>query len=357
MLIYKTNGKSYEPEITYIRDGGSHYGGGGSIWAVDQIRHMKQDLDEIAKNTVANSVKLVNKLCKQSNLYTPTLKSLAYFSDIEDIVSERRREEVLFPTKNPVMFGAMVYLETEKLLGGVEAEISYAKPSSFIGLEFGSRSVVNKSKLQIDYDHPYATRYADKYEQVILDIENICSKINFYMDWITEGDMNNPSEDLDEVVRGVLDNYHRIIKDNVLIGLTKPAIEDSWVNQTSASNKELSEMLLKIYNYAESRGLEYSEEYPSFNSALAEVAMQEELHEFDSNLDYTLYSSIFSEIKYNTIKNSSGREYNLCYVIPTMVYAKALLEDLEGFYSYLNSNTELQDYYECKLILERQFAL
>lgn len=355
MLIYRTNGNSYEPEITYVR-GEPHYGGSNVGWMQSQFRHMKDDLDTIATKTIANTVRFLNKLCYQSSVYTPTLKSIALFGDVEDILSERRRCKAILPTKNPVMFGAMVYLETEKFLGGVDAEIVYTKPSEFVGLEFGTKRVLNKSKLNVNYDHPYATRYADRYENVMREIEDVSYAIIDYLEWVSDEDLKQSSKELNEIVRNILVSYHKAIKENVLVGVTRPVIEDVWLNHRSDASEKLASMLIKLYDYAENKGLEYDEEYPNFNANLAEEAMQDELNRFDSNLDYTLYSSAFDEIKGEEIYTSSGRAYNLSYVIPTVVYAQTLLGDLKKFLESLEDDLLLFSHYECKRVMETQFV-
>lgn len=317
-------------------DGLSH-----AEWFIKQKDDIKEQAHETGRHLVARHTKTINSMCKASSKFLPTINSLAYFSDIEELTSHRRQSKVLMSTKNPVGFGAMVYEEARSTIYQLGGRASYYAPSEFVGLEFAKKGLLIKSKFKIDWHSSEARDYADAYELNLKELDLVIEDINSVLAAFTSEALASKSDIVRDAVAVVLDVYHVYMKENVEAGLNYTAIEDKWLNKKIVSARAFAPAMMRLYDYAESNKVVYETTYPSYKNKAGEDFMNKQLAKTNEN-QYALYSEVFENIKAKSVTSSLGNKYQVGHIISQNTYIKKLMAKLKGFHGYIESNWEVE---------------
>lgn len=310
-------------------------------WLQQQKEDIVESAREVAQAAIVQHVKTINKACVDSSLYTPTLKSLSYFSELDNLVSDRREAQRLIATKNPVAFGAVVYEATKHLMNAFGVELFYHAPSEFVGLEFAKKGLLLKERFFIDYTSKACVTYANTFETSLRRLDFAIVNINWKIRFLQGSIFDSYNKVVADAVSGVLDMYHKFIQSSVRAGVSYTAIEDIWLNKNVEAARSFAPQLLELYNYAEKHSIQYDTPYPSYDADYAEDYMRQTVGGTEPS-EYALYSEIFTHIKTEAITATSGTVYQLGYLIPQFVYVDYLMDSLDGFLGELDGLQELK---------------
>lgn len=330
--------------LTNIVIGGNNDNSNGlshTEWLIKQKEDIKEQAYQTGRGFIAAHTRTINAMCKASSEFSPTLKSLAYFSDIDNLTSRNRQSQVLMNTKNPVGFGAMVYKETQNLVSDLGGRVSYHRPSEFVGLEFAKKGLLVKKSFYIDYNSQAAVRVADEHESKLGQLDYLFESINTALSGITAEALAANNELVASAVIEVLDLYHLYIKASVEAGISCTAIEDRWLNKKIPAARDFAPKLLDMYSYAEKYQLAYNTPYPSYKSSEGDLRVLSEFNRTNPT-QYALYSEIFDYIKAKAVISTIGNRYQLGHLISQNTYMQALIEDLTGFYQQVSNNFNLE---------------
>lgn len=336
------NTKKGMTQIVIGGDSGSNDGLSHAEWFIKQKDDIKEQAHETGRHLVARHIKTINSMCKASSKFLPTINSLAYFSEIEELTSPRRRSKVLMSTKNPVGFGAMVYEESRNTIYQLGGRASYYAPSEFVGLEFAKKGLLIKKKFKIDWQSNEARNYADAYERNLKELDLVIEGINSTLAAFTREALASESDIVRDAVSVVLEGYHVYMKECVENGLNYTAIEDKWLNKKIVSARAFAPTMMRLYEYAESNKVIYETAYPSYKNEAGERFMNEQLNKTNEN-QYALYSEVFENIKAKSVTSSLGNKYQVGHIISQNTYVKTLLPNLKGFHKYIESNWAVSD--------------
>lgn len=301
-----------------------------SDWLSDQAEGIKENAHQNSRYATARYVQNINALCRKSSVFTPTIKSLSYFSEVDGIVGARRKEQKLLPVKNPVAFGAAVYETAKNLSSAFGANISYYAPSDFVGLEMAEKGLLIEESLNINYKSTACTEYANKYESVFSDLNDLLKKTSSILKVLSKGVLNVDIDIVGEAVCDVIDAYNSSVRVSIETGLSYTIIEDAWLKKRVGASTELAEKMLQLYTYAEAHSLVYKTPYPNYKKEAAEVCMKRQVTQMSVD-HYALYSEVFSRMRTEEVVSSAGNVYQIGYMIPHMVYMSILMEDLRLF--------------------------
>jgi hypothetical protein len=335
------NTKKGMTQIVIGGDGGSNDGLSHAEWFIKQKDDIKEQAHETGRHLVARHTKTINSMCKASSKFLPTINSLAYFSEIEELTSSRRQSKVLMSTKNPVGFGAMVFEEARNTIYQLGGRASYYAPSDFVGLEFAKKGLLIKNKFKINWSSNEAGNYADAYEYNLKELDSVIADINFVLAAFTNEALASKQDVVRDAVEKVLDAYHVYMKEGVEAGISYTAIEDKWLNKKIVSARAFAPVMMGLYDYAESNEVAYDTAYPSYKNKAGEDFMNEQLAKTNEN-QYALYSEVFENIKAKSVTSSSGNKYQVGHIISQNAYMKKLIIDLKGFHRYITSNWEVE---------------
>lgn len=313
-----------------------------SDWLSDQGSAIKENAYQNRRYATARYVQKMNALCRKSSVFSPTIKSLSYFSEAENIVGHQRKEQKLLPVKNPVAFGAAVYETTKKLVSSLGANISYYAPSEFVGLEMAEKGLLIKDSLNINFNSNVCAQYADSYEALFTNVQTLLLQVDSSLKSIDSEVLQIEDQFVAELVADVIEYYHSSVSLNVETGLSYTIIEDAWLNNKIPVSVNFAEKMLALYSYAEKHSLNYQTPYPVYKEAVAEKCMKEQVTRMSVD-HYALYSEVFGELRTKEVVASSGKIYQLGYTIPHMVYMSILVEDLKIFQQKLNTLTSLEE--------------
>lgn len=305
-----------------------------SDWLSDQAGSIKENARQNQRYATAKYVQKMNDICRKSSVFSPTIKSLGYFSEVDNITGYYREEQRLIPTKNPVAFGAAVYETTKSLVAALGVDIRYYAPSEFVGLEMAEKGLLIKESLSIDYNSNTCTQYVDSYENAFNELNAVFSRISLLLEGLGEEVLEIESDFVAEAVCEAIEAYNSSVRVSVETGLSYTLIEDVWLNKKLPKSRAVGAQLNNLYSYAERHSLTYTTPYPSYKAAAAESCMKEQVTRMSME-HYALYSEVFGEVRTKEVVASSGKSYQLGYIIPHMVYMSILTEDLKVFASRL----------------------
>lgn len=312
-----------------------------SDWLSDQAGNIKENAYQNQRYATAKYVQKMNDICRRSSVFSPTIKSLGYFSEIDNITGHNRSEQRLIPTKNPVAFGAVVYETTKSLLAALGADLRYYAPSEFVGLEMAEKGLLIKESLNINYSSNTCTQYADSYEAAFNELNTVFGEISALLDGLSNEALEIESDFVAEAVSEVIEAYNSSVRVSVEIGLSYTLIEDVWLNKKLPKSRPVGSKINDLYSYAERHRLTYATPYPNYKASAAESCMKEQVTRMSVE-HYALYSEVFGEVRTKEVVASSGKSYQLGYIIPHMVYMSILTEDLKVFVSRLEMIESLE---------------
>lgn len=311
----------------------------------DWLSSQKDEIIEAAyqngRRAVSRHVIETNGLCYASHIHTPTVRSLGFFSVFENISGSDRQEQKLLAVRNPVGFGALVYLSTQKLVSKLGARVAYYAPSKSVGLELAEKGLLNRSKFSIDYKSKACIDYANEFESQIKSLENILKAISRHLDIIDNSRLKTESSGVGQAVGDILQTYHACMNKNVRNGLTYTVIEDEWLAKKIPVAKNFASQLLLLYRYAEKHNIRFTTNYPRYNEVDGFNCMKSSVDKLTMD-QYALYSEVFALIKGKAVYSSAGNRYQLGYIIPQMEYAKMMNKDLSAVLQQLNSMSSLK---------------
>ena len=313
-----------------------------SDWLSDQGSAIKDNAYQNKRYATAKYVQKMNAICRKSSVFSPTIKSLGYFSEVVDIVGHQRQEQRLLPVKNPVAFGAAVYETTKNLVSSLGANIRYYAPSEFVGLEMAEKGLLIKDSLNINFNSNICTQYADSYEALFSSVQELLEQLDSSLKSINSEVLQIEDEFVTELVADVIEYYHSSVKVSVETGLAYTILEDAWLNKKVPASARFGEKMLALYSYAEKHSLSYQTPYPIYKEAIAEKCMKEQVTRMSVD-HYALYSEVFGELRTKEVVASSGNRYQLGYTIPHMVYISILAEDLKTFQQKINTLASLEE--------------
>lgn len=322
-----TNGENPIPDyvpIPIVYESGTAVG--EAEYQLDKLRISARA--GIRKN-LTNHVREINQLCLESSAYTPTLKSLAYFSEVHGIEGAYRKAQKLLYSKNPIAIGVGVYLETKNLLlNKMNSDFTYYPPNEIVGLEFNKHPVLDVGSMNFDSSSVEVVNYANEAEQLFDTLEYTYRSIAFITGRLAKEVLDNPNKALEAPIKAVLNIYHKGMKEYVEKGVLYTAIEDLWMNAKSPSAMNFAESLMILYEYAEEQGISYEEPYPVFNPEAAEDFMNEMLSLFNKKEEYPVFSSAFESILDCEVVTYKNRSHFLGYLLPQIIYSRLMLKTL-----------------------------
>lgn len=343
------NTKKGLTQIVIGQNEGSSNKGETAQWLVNQKDDIKEQAYQTGRSFIAGHTKTMNKVCEASYLYSPTLKSLEYFSEVSGLISAHRDSLKILRVKNPVCFGAEVFKSTKTVVGRLGARVSYYAPSKIVGLEAAKKGMLIKDSFFIDYNSQAATDYANESEANIQKLNSLIGEINYQMKGLNKEALSVNKPFVADAVELVLDLYHLFMRESVETGLSHTIIEDVLLNRKIYHARDFAPKMLELYDYAERYGVVYETAYPSYVASKAELVVKEEL-EKTTEKEYALYSEIFDHIKANIVNSSSGNRYQMGYLIPQNIYINRMIKDLEVFRNQITGREvldKLRRYSEC----------
>lgn len=311
-------------------------------WLREEIADIKDDIHETNRHIAASHSRTINKLCENSVTFSPIIKSMEYFSQLDNLTSDRRQSRKLMMTKNPVAFGAQVYANTRKIIASFGAQVYYCAPNEFIGLEFATKGLLVKNKFNVNYDSDVCVEYADNSKRKINNLNSLIRDINLMLSCFNNEVLEASYEMVSDAISRVLDAYHICIGYSVKTGLAYTAIEDVWLNKKVDQSRIFAAKLLSLYEYAEKYNVEYNTAYPSYDKGIAEKLVSKELTQ-SNYVENALYSEVFENIMAKYIKSSTNEKYQLGYLIPQNTYIDRLSHDLSAFHGRLKSIGSLEE--------------
>lgn len=313
-----------------------------SDWLQDQASSIKENAYQNSRYATARYVQKMNAICKKSSVFSPTIKSLAYFSEVDGLLSSHREEQKLIPVKNPVAFGAMVYKATQELASSLGADISYYAPSEFVGLEMAEKGLLVENSLNINFKSIACRQYADSYEAAFVELQKLIVQISRKLEVLTTELLLNGDSYVEGLVAEIIEAYNYSIQSSVEAGLSYTILEDVWLNKKMSVSKRLGRKMTELFSYAEDRKLEYKTAYPNYKESVAESCMKENITSMSVE-HYALYSEVFGKLRTKEVTATSGKTYQIGYTIPHMVYMKTLVKDLGMFEKRLSVMESLED--------------
>lgn len=336
------NTKKGLTQIVISPDGGHGSGQGNSTaqWLVDQKDDIKEQAYQTGRSVIARHTKSMNKICHDSHLYVPTIKSLEYFSEVQGLITPYRESLKLLTVKNPVSFGASVFQSTKNIVRDLGARVSYYAPSETVGLEAAKKGMLIKNDFLIDYESKEAVRLADETEGRLHKLNLIIESINYQLKGFTREALEAELGLVNEAVEAVLDLYHLFTRTNVEAGLTYTVIEDVWLNKKIVSARAFAPKMMALYDYAEKHRIVYETPYPNYNAQKAEASVRNELSK--TNLkEHALYTEVFDYVKARAVTSSTGNKHQLGHLIPQNIYMDRLISDLEVFLHHIKGIASL----------------
>lgn len=309
-------------------------------WLVNQKNDIKYGLWQTGQAAFATHTKSLNKICYESHIYSPTIKSLEYFSEVTGLISSHRESLKLLTVKNPISFGSSVLRSTKKVVRELGGRVSYYAPSGIVGLESAKKGMLVRDSFFVDYNSKKAIDYADKSEAKLNTLDMIIKSINDHIDEVVEATVDGSSPTIADAVSVVLDLYHLSIQDSVKAGLTYTVIEDVWLNKKIYHARDFAPKMLALYEYAEKNSVIYSTPYPSYDPVKGELSANKELSLSDSK-ERALYTEVFDCIKGKVVTSTSGNRYQMGHLIPQNLYLDRLILDLERFLSHIKHSEDL----------------
>lgn len=311
-----------------------------SDWLGTQKDELMEAAYQHGRRSVAKHVSETNALCYASRIHAPSVKSLEYFSEFENISGSVKKEQKLLAVKNPVGFGALVYSATKTLVSKFGAKVSYYAPSEFVGLELAEKGLLDRSKFHINYNSQDCTNYADNFEYELRMAAKNIEAISAILECLDTGALKSGGAAVNKAISDVLEAYHSSIGNNVRKGLSYTVIEDAWLAKRVRSSQKLANQLLVLYRYAERHKIQFDTKYPRYNDEDGVKCMKNSVDRLTID-HYALYSEIFTLIKAKAICSSAGKKYQLGYIIPQMQYITTINKDLSNLLKKLNSMNSL----------------
>ena len=342
------NTKKGLTQIVMSPNGGGQ-SGETAQWLVDQKDDIKEQAYQTGRSFIAKHTKTMNKMCLESYLHVPTIKSLEYFSEIRGLITPYRESLKLLTVKNPISFGATVFQTTKEVVRDLGARVSYYPPSEIVGLEAAKKGMLVKDSFIIDYNSHEAVNYADLSEANINRLDSVIEAINYQMKGLNDEALSINEDFVAEAVITVLDLYHLFTRANVKAGLTYTVIEDKWLNKKSYSARDFAPKMMELYDYAERNNLVYETPYPSYEENEACISVNNELAKTTAK-ERALYTEVFDHIKAKAVVSSNGKRYQLGHLIPQNIYIDRLVGDLEKFLFCITDEealTKLRLFSEC----------
>lgn len=323
--------------------------GEAAQWLVNQKDDIKEQAYQTGRSFIASHTKTMNKICEESHLYSPTLKSLEYFSEVSGLISAHRESLKILKVKNPVAFGAEVFKSTKMVVSNLGARVSYYAPSKIVGLEAAKKGMLVKDSFFIDCEGQAAVEYANASEANMEKLNLLIGEINYQIKGLNKEALSVNKPFVADAVEMVLDLYHLFMRESVESGLSHTIIEDILLNKKIYHARDFAPKMIELYDYAEKYGVVYDTPYPSYDPIKAELLVKQEL-EKTTTKEYALYSEIFDHIKAKAITSSSGNRYQIGYLIPQNIYISRMIKDLDVFRKHITGREELDKlrrYSEC----------
>lgn len=343
MNLKDKNKLSYGDKIPYYKAPPVVYTGDRDIIG-ENIDSVKESFREGARKNLQSVVREVNQLCLESTTYSPTLKSLAYFSEITGFESNSDKAQKLLVSKNPIAFGVGVYLETARMLELTNSRLTYRTPSQKVGFEFASQPILDRSNIEFNPNSSSVKSYLNKAEEVFEDLEYVFKSLASITAPLVRNALQSPSEDLKQAISVVLDTYHKGISNYVQKGVAYTIIEDAWLVSKSPSARQFAQNMLILYNFAEANNVVFENGYPTFDNNQAEKFMQNMMTEFNSDTDYAVYSCAFENIIHDEVLSSRKRKHYMGNLIPQLVYTRLILTPMQKIKDKLIKHDELNNY-------------